>query len=226
MKGRVAGRVIAIDGPSASGKSTVARRVAAALRRSYVDSGALYRAVTVLALEAGLEPADMGGMRDLLAGCSFEPYVAEGAVRFRIGRRSFGDELRSRAVTEAVSPVSALPEVRKKVVGWLREMRRFGDLVVEGRDIGTVVFPDAQPKFYLDASAEERARRRIEDRADRSGRTPAEVAELLSRRDGIDSTRSIAPLRPAPDAVIVDTNSLSADEVAELIVKRAKEVPC
>lgn len=214
-------RVIAIDGPAASGKSTVARRVAAELGWLYADSGSLYRAVTWKALQSGVDPRDSAAVRRMLPGIRFEPCVEAGAVRFRLDGAQFGQELRGAVVNEAVSLIAAMPEVRATVVAWLRSMGEYGDLAMEGRDIGTAVFPDAEFKFYLDASPEERARRRHSEIA--GGPSMGEVDASLKRRDIIDSTRRTAPLRAAADAVIVDTTGMTIEDVVRFVVERVRE---
>lgn len=216
-------RVIAIDGPSASGKSTVARQVAARLGRLYVDSGAVYRGVTWKALRDGVPTDNAERVAALLEGMDIRFFVAEGAVRFRIDGIEPGAELRTAALNEHVSKIAAMPAVRVKVVGWLREMTKLGALVMEGRDIGTAVFPQARFKFYLNASAEERARRRhaeIESGADKASMTA--VKESLKRRDTIDSGRKMDPLRVAEGAEVIDSTAMGIAEVVELIAGRIK----
>lgn len=218
------GDVIAIDGPSASGKSTVSRRVAESMGYTYVDSGAVYRAVTWLALKRGIEDADEDALLALLRDCSFESVVERGRMRFTVEGVALGPELRSEAVNENVSPVSAVPCVRRQVVRWLRAMARFGDLVMEGRDIGTAVFPEAAHKFYLDASAEERARRRHGEVAGRGSEAGMEsVKQSLERRDRIDSSRKADPLRVAEGALVIDTTTLAIDEVVQRILDRVRD---
>jgi CMP/dCMP kinase len=216
-------QVVAVDGPSASGKSTVARRAAQALGWLYVDSGALYRTVTWFALSEGAPTADRATVAGILSRMRMEFYTVEGAVRFRLNGRELRDELRSRGVTENVSPVAAVPEVRAQVNEWLRSLTRFGGLVMEGRDIGTAVFPTAAHKFYLDASPEERARRRFLQKGD--GGAAANVSEVqsaLKRRDTLDSGRAVDPLRTAADAAIVDSTAMSIDDVVAFIVRRVR----
>lgn len=218
MPGKV--RVIAIDGPSASGKSTVARKVAAALGCLYVDSGALYRGITWKVLADGGHTGKAADVLDRLARMPVEFFVADGAVRFRIGTVEPVAEIRSERVNERVSEVAALPDVRAAVTGWLRAMTRFGDLAMEGRDIGTVVFPDADAKYYLDASPEERARRRHAESS--AAGDVGRVMVSLQNRDRKDIARKSAPLKVADDAVVIDTTGLSVDQVVEKIVQNIK----
>lgn len=212
--------VIAIDGPAASGKSTVARRVAVELSRLYVDSGSLYRAVTWKLLEEGGSGDDAAAVRRSLANCCPEFFAELGRVGFRIEDRFLDSELRTEKINRHVSPVAAQPEVRERVVEWLRGLTRFGRLVMEGRDIGTAVFPDARHKFYLDASPEERARRRHREisRSDTSTDDVRKVGLSLKRRDEIDSSREKDPLRIAPDAVVIDSTDLTVDQVVQRVV--------
>ena len=207
--------VIAIDGPGGVGKSTVARGVAAALEASYLNTGAYYRAATIAALDAGADPADAAAVIAAVSAAHFafidEVMLLDGAD---VSERS-----RSPEVTAAVSLVSAIPGVRSLMVGRQREWveEHGGHAVVEGRDIGTVVFPDADLKVFLTASAEARAERRAGDR-EAAGQGVAEIAEALQRRDHIDSTRETSPLVAADDAVTIDTTSYTADEVIALVL--------
>jgi CMP/dCMP kinase len=215
-------RVVAIDGPSASGKSTVARKVAAKLGCLYVDSGAVYRAVTWMALQKGLA-SDIPACKTLVEKLKFECFVKDGAVKFRMDGQELNSELRSDTVNENVSVISAIPEVRTRVVGWLRGMQEFGSLVIEGRDIGTAVFPQAEFKFYLDADPNERARRRSAEIAGSGRKTEVSaVRDSLGRRDKIDSSRKKDPLKIAPEAVVVDTTAMTIEDVADLIVGKTR----
>jgi len=214
--------VIAIDGPSASGKSTVARRVARELGRLYVDSGALYRAVTWKALRDGVDTGNPVALAALVQSLQPEFFVKDGAARFRIDGIEFDSELRTTAIDRHVSPVAAVPEVRVRVVAWLRSMSALGKLVMEGRDIGTAIFPNASWKFYLDASLEERTRRRHAEMAGREQpRSAEEVGDSLKRRDRIDSGRKIDPLKIAPGARVIDSTRMSIDEVVKCVVDRS-----
>lgn len=214
--------VITIDGPAASGKSTVSKKAAKHLEWLYVDSGALYRGITWVALLKDINCADGAAVGQLADTVAVEFEVRDGAVSFNMDGRDPGMEIRSRMVDNNVSLVAAVPSVRKKVVQWLRNMASLGSLVVEGRDIGTVVFPDAFCKFYLDASSEERARRRHKERLEIQEVSIDEIETSLKRRDSIDSTRKSDPLRVADGAFIVDTTSLSLDEVVDIVVDRVK----
>jgi cytidylate kinase len=210
--------VIAIDGPSGSGKSTVARRVASELVLPVLDTGAMYRAITLAVLDAGI-PLDDGPTSAALAR-NAEITVENG--RTTLDGRDVSAEIRGPTVTGAVSTVSAHPEVRAILVDRQRAwVDRHGGGVVEGRDIGTVVFPDATVKVYLVASDDERARRRQRDEA-AAARSVAvdEVKAALDRRDAIDSGRAVSPLRAADDAAVIDTTNLDVDAIVGDIVNR------
>ncbi|MEI8140308.1 MAG: (d)CMP kinase [bacterium] len=219
-------KVIAIDGPSASGKSTVARKVGTRLGYQYVDSGALYRGLAWKAVESGCEPSDSVAVVAAMKRMAFDFFVENGAVRYRIDGYEPREEIRAEKVNETVSFVAAIPEIRAQVTQWLQGMIRFGNLVMEGRDIGTVVFPDAAAKFYLDASPEERARRRhAELNPERVSSNVGQVMVSLTTRDKRDSGRKTAPLKLAEDAQVVDTTGLSIDQVVEEIVQRLTICP-
>ncbi len=208
--------VIAIDGPGGVGKSTVTRRLASVLGVEFLDTGATYRAATVAALEAGAEVSDESAVLEAVTSREIE-YV-DGVIL--LDGKSIVTETRSEAVTQAVSPVSALPSVREHVVQIQRDWvaARGGEAVVEGRDIGTVVFPDAPVKVFLTASAEVRAARRSGD-AEAANLKVSDIVADLNRRDHLDSTRKTSPLRPADDAVEVDTSDLDIEGVVAAILE-------
>lgn len=214
--------VIAIDGPAGAGKSTVARRVAQELGLVFLDTGAMYRALTWKALGQGL---DLGGEAALTAlaqqsRIAFAP-GAEGD-RVLIDDVDVTEAIRTPEVTRHVSEVAKVAGVRQELVAQQQAIGRAGGVVAEGRDIGTVVFPQADLKIFLVASPAERARRRARD-LERAGHTVDLVAleAEIARRDAIDSNRAHSPLKPAEDAVMLDSDALSADEVVAAIVKRA-----
>ena len=215
-------RVIAIDGPSGSGKSTIANALSQLLNFIHVDSGALYRIVTWQALLRGIDCDDAEAVAAFAATLEVEMQVDAGAVRFSVAGVEPGDAIRTAAINAAVSPVSKVATVRTKVTTWLRELRRLGDLVVEGRDIGSVVFPDSPARFYLDAAPEERARRRHLEELQKGIATldqQAVMASLLNR-DRIDSSRSVAPLRVAEGAQVIDNTNMSIAEALDTVVGR------
>lgn len=206
-------RIIALDGPAGSGKSTVARAVAAALGLDYLDTGAMYRSVAFAALRRGIDPADAEPVARLAA--QVDIVVAETVLVDGVDATI---EIRGPEVTRAVSAVAANPEVRKEMVQRQREWvaKRDGG-VVEGRDIGTVVFPAADLKVYLTADPEERARRRSKEVIDLDYN---EVAADIARRDHVDSTREASPLAMPDDAVVIDTTGRTIDDiVAEVLAK-------
>jgi cytidylate kinase len=211
------GCVVAVDGHSGSGKSTVSRRLAEALGAAYLDTGAMYRAVTWAVLQAGVDPADAVGVAAVCARVRVEIGTDPGKQVVRVDGVAVEGPIRGVEVTAAVSAVSAVPAVRAALVARQREIiAAAGRIVVEGRDIGTVVAPDADLKVYLTASVDERARRRSDENRVDVDTTAAD----LRRRDKLDSTRAADPLRRAPDAVELDTTRLGIDEV----VSRLREL--
>ena len=212
--------IVAVDGPAASGKSTVSRRCARELDFYYVDSGALYRGVTWQALKAGVSCQDESAVLELLNRMRIEFFVENASVSFRMNGEQPGEAIRSFDVNDNVSYVAAIPGVRTRVVKGLRDMADVGSLVMEGRDIGTNVFPRADFKFYLDASPEVRTQRRT---GDFNGQvTQKDVAVNLKKRDDIDSNRKVNPLAIASDAERIDTTEMSIDDVVKFIVTRVK----
>ena len=212
--------VIAIDGPAASGKSTLAKRLAERLRFFYFDTGVMYRAATLAAMN------DLGGVEDeaavtnLTASIQIDvqpPTVQDGRVMdVLLNGEDVTWEIRTPKVDQNVSPLSAYQGVRKILTKRQREIGVRGNIVMVGRDIGTVVFPDARYKIYLEASPEERARRRLKEMLQRGeSHDFEEVLQSILRRDRIDSTRIYAPLKPAADAVIIDTDGKTIEEVLE-----------
>ncbi|GAA0924209.1 (d)CMP kinase [Nonomuraea longicatena] len=214
------GLVVAMDGPSGSGKSSVSRGVARALGLRYLDTGAMYRAMTWWMLQQGLDLADPAA---LAARCG-EPAITSGtdpdAPTIHVDGSDVAGPIRSTEVTAAVSAVAAVPEVRARLVAMQREIIGAGDIVVEGRDIGTVVAPDATAKIYLTASAEARAQRRS---AELAGTTVEAQQAAMARRDTLDSTRKTDPLSMADGAVELDTTSLTLDEVIDAVLGVVKE---
>ena len=210
-------RVIAIDGPAGSGKSTVARKVAAALGLPALDTGAMYRALTWAVLDEGIDPADAAAVAALA-----EQLELDVGPPVLVGGRDVNDAIRTADVSAAVSVVAAVPEARVVLVRAQREwIADHGGGVVEGRDIGTVVAPDALLKIYLVASEEERARRRQEQdgAAEASGDLGATQA-AIRRRDALDSGRPASPLAAADDAVVLDTTDRSVEGVVEEVLRR------
>jgi cytidylate kinase len=216
--------VIALDGPSGTGKSTVARTLALRLGSRYLDTGAMYRAVTWAVLTAGIAPGEEAAVVRLVDGLELEIGTDPHRTRVVADGVRVERQIRSAEVTAAVSAVSAVPAVRERLVSAQRRLIAVArGIVVEGRDIGTVVAPDARLKAYLTASAEARATRRARQDGQVSAADIARTAEALDRRDGFDSSRPASPLRPAADAVLIDTTLLSRDEVVDRLVALAEQ---
>jgi cytidylate kinase len=209
--------IVAIDGPAGSGKSTVARSLARRLGFTYLDSGALYRTITLLALEAGADLDDGPALGRIGEEASIELRERDDDnVQVLVDGRDVSLEIREPRVTGASSTVAAHPEVRTALLRKQRELIAGGNYVVEGRDIGTVVAPDAPVKVFLTADPDERARRRADELSRRGIESEAdEVRAAIEQRDRLDSTRSAAPLRTADDAVVIDTTGLTVAEVVE-----------
>ena len=217
-------RVIALDGPSGSGKSTVARAVARELGWRYVDTGATYRAGTLAALRAGVDLADVDADATAVTAARIELSVDPDKPGITLDGDDVTTEIRGPEVTSAVSAVSAVPQVRQHMVALQRSLIGAG-AVVEGRDIGTAVAPDAPVKVFLDASPEVRAGRRAGD-ADSGVRATGDVvgavAADLARRDRLDSSRAVSPLQPAPDALHLDSSALTAEQVVAQVLELAR----
>jgi cytidylate kinase len=207
--------IIAIDGPSGAGKGTVAREVARRLGYTHVDTGAMYRSVAWLARERGVNLADARAVAALAAAAVFD--LRDHVV---IDGCDVTEAIRTPAIDEAAAIVARHPDVRAELVARQRQYGRSGALVMEGRDIGSVVFPAADVKVYLDASSEERARRRSQDAAHAASRAAgvADVAHALDARDRSDRTRAVSPLTRADDALYIDTTPLSIAEVVERVL--------
>jgi cytidylate kinase len=219
------GWVIAIDGPAGAGKTTVGRGVALALHALDFDTGVLYRVVTFRALEEGVGPGDDTALAAIARALTLES-TPDGAGGRRLIVAGVNDPLalRSPEVDRNLSEVSAHAAVRAALVDKQREIARLGRVVLIGRDIGTVIAPDADLKIYLEASPQERARRRFEELRQRGVDAAYEqVLADIERRDQLDSGRAVSPLRPAEDAVIIDTDGVPAEEVVQRIVDVARE---
>jgi cytidylate kinase len=207
--------VIAIDGPAGTGKSTVAKGLASALQARYLDTGAMYRIVTLSVLRAGIALDNTAAIAAAVDKVDLAVGNDPAEDRSYLAGEDVSAEIRGEAVTKAVSAVSAVPEVRARLVALQRELASApGNVVVEGRDIGSVVLPDADVKIFLTASAEVRARRRNDQNV--AGGLPDDYEAVLAdvkRRDHLDSTRAVSPLRAADDAVVVDTSDMNQSEV-------------
>lgn len=210
---------IAIDGPGGAGKSTIARRVAAELGFVYVDTGAIYRAVACAALSRGIDPSDEAAVSALLPSLQLElRWTEDGVQHVWLNGADISSELRTPAVSTAASRVSALPVVRQFLLEQQRVVARTHDVIMDGRDIGTVVLPDAGLKIFLSASAECRAQRRYRQLLEKGIREPyADVLRELEQRDYDDTHRAVAPLKAATDAVHIDTSDLTLDESIDAV---------
>jgi cytidylate kinase len=211
--------IIAIDGPSGSGKSTLGQLLARALNLLYIDTGSMYRAVAVAVLEAGLDPKDHSAVTKLAEGLDIDLAGDPESLTVLLGGRDITELTRSESVTEMSSRVSAISGVRRAMVERQRAIGRRG-AVLNGRDIGTVVFPDATFKFFLTADAAERAQRRFqEDSLKKTGVSFEETLADMQERDSRDSTRADSPLRIADDAVVIDSSGLSIEQVLERMLE-------
>jgi cytidylate kinase len=208
--------VVAIDGPAGAGKSTLAKRVADKLGFVYINSGAMYRAVALWALRLGVAMNDMHRLEQLAKEASIE--LPPGEDRVLLNGEDISDAIRDLPVSQAASQVSAIAAVRRALLQLQRDMAKKNSVVMEGRDIGSVVFPDAQVKIFLDADPIERAKRRALELHGHEEEVESIAAEL-EQRDQRDRTRREAPLVQAPDAQLVDTTGLSLDEVEEIVLR-------
>ena len=216
---------IAIDGPSGAGKSTAAKGAAKELGFIYVDTGAMYRAVGVAALQRNIAPDDAAAVAAMLPEIEISLRFEEGEQRVYLNGEDVSKTIRLPEASMAASNVSAVPAVRAFLFDLQKSLAAKNNCIMDGRDIGTVVLPDAQRKIFLTASAEERANRRYKELIERG--TPVEYDTLLAeikQRDYNDSHRAIAPLKPAPDAVILDSSDLNLAQVIEKITAMAKEI--
>ncbi len=217
--------VLAVDGPSGTGKSSVSRRVAHRLDAGYLDTGAMYRVATLHVLRSGVDPADAAAVAEAVRGLPMGVGADPLAEQVLLDGEDVSAEIRGDDVTGAVSSVSAIPAVRTALVEVQRRLAGSRPrMVVEGRDIGTVVLPDADVKVFLTATPEARARRRNRQNVAAGG--PDEYAAVLAsvqRRDHLDSTRAVSPLRPAGDARVVDTSDMPFDEVVQLLTGLAQD---
>lgn len=218
-------RIIAIDGPSGSGKSSVSRLVGQRLGFLHVDSGALYRIMTWQCLEHGVDTSNPEAVAAFAAKVEVTFEARDGRVVYLVGGEEPGNRIRTPAINAHASPVATVKAVRDRVTAWLRGMVSFGDLIVEGRDITTAVFPDTPARFYLTASAEARAeRRRLEEvRKGIANASAEEVKASLLARDKIDSTRQYAPLRKADGVIEIDSTELTLEQVVETVLAALPE---
>lgn len=217
--------IIAIDGPAGSGKSTTARLVAQRLGYAYIDTGAMYRALTLKVIESGVDPNDEKGIVKLAENTRIEILYKNGDFKVFLDGEDVTEKIRTPQVTSFVSLVSAHPRVREKMVEKQRELGKNGGVVMDGRDIGTVVFPKADLKIFMKADVKERAKRRQKEMENQG--LHIELDELIKdieERDKLDSTREVAPLKKAEDAIEIDTTNLTIEEQVELVLNKAYEL--
>jgi CMP/dCMP kinase len=215
---------IAIDGPAGAGKSTVARALARRLGLRYVDSGSTYRAAALKVIESGVSPTDTAAVIRVIDSANIDFAPSNGEWRVLLDRRDVTGLIRTPEVTLAAAQVSRVPEVRSKLVALQRSLMNAPGVVMEGRDIGTVVFPDAPLKIFLEADPQERARRRLgQEGGEGRSATLTETAQEIRERDQLDAERKISPLVAASDAVSIDSTHLSAENVVERILDLARE---
>lgn len=220
----MANDIITIDGPSGSGKSTISRLVAARLGFTYLDTGAMYRAVGFKAGKLGIDLSDGASLAGMLENIDLVLAPGDGDTRVILDQEDISLAIRTAEMGLVASKVSAQPVVRAKLTEMQRRMGQQGRVVVEGRDTGTVVFPAARHKFFLDAKPEERARRRcLQLREKGLQADEQEILAQIIKRDQDDSGRSLAPLRPAADAVIVDTSHMNIDEVVSFMLEKVEK---
>ena len=220
--------VIAIDGEAGTGKSTLAKSIAKKYKIVYMDTGAMYRSVTLAMLKRNIKVDEIDKISNLLEQIKIEFKKIENDQKVFLNGKDVSLEIRTKQVNENVSPVSAIGIVRTKMADLQREMAKTIDVIMEGRDIGTNVFPNADVKIYLDATPEERAKRRYLQNKENGIEIPfEEILENVKQRDYIDSTREIAPLKKAEDAIYIDSSNMSIDEVVneikQIIIKKRTE---
>ncbi len=216
--------IITLDGPAGSGKSTVARELARALGYAYLDTGAMYRAVTLAVLRKKIDCTKASRVMETLPDLTIDIRYDGGIQKTLLNGEDVSEAIRTPDVSRNVSAIAAIPEVRQHLVAQQQRMGRDGGYVVDGRDAGTVIFPNAAMKFFLTASVKERARRRqLELAAQQTSLTLEQMIDEIERRDRLDSSRDVSPLRKAPDAIEIDNTSLTVNDQVEWIVERFRE---
>ena len=215
--------LITIDGPAGAGKTTVSRALAGRLGYRYVDTGALYRGVALAAQTRGVNPENDDDLKRLCSDLDLTFVRKKECSVLFLGGKDISDRIRTPEITMLASAVSARPVVREFLLDLQKDLGRKKAAVFEGRDMGTVVFPDADVKFFLNASTRTRAQRRYEEQKSKNSQTLDEVEQDILQRDRNDSTRDVAPLKPAVDAIIIDSTELNADEVVALMVSHIRK---
>jgi cytidylate kinase len=216
--------LITIDGPAGAGKTTVSRLIAAELSYRYIDTGALYRCIALAAKEAGVETDDDHGLANLCTTLDLQVHVEGHETHLVMNGKDISQQIRTPEITMMASAVSARPVVRKYLLKLQQELGASKSAVFEGRDMGTVVFPQADIKFYLDADVETRAFRRYKELSNQSSQTLEQVESDMRRRDANDSQRELAPLKPADDAIRIDATHLSIDQVVATLLSHIQGV--
>lgn len=215
--------LITIDGPAGAGKTTVSRALADRLGYRYIDTGALYRGMALAVQSRGIDPQNDDDLKRLCSDLNLTFVRNDEGLSLYLNGENISDRIRTAEITMLASAVSARPVVREFLLDVQKNLGRQKAAVFEGRDMGTVVFPDADVKFFLDASTHTRALRRFEEQKLQSSQTLDEVERDIQRRDRNDSTREVAPLKPAPDAIIIDSTELTAEAVVDLMVSHLEE---
>jgi len=214
------GYIITIDGPSGAGKSTVSRKLAEKMGYLYLDTGAMYRACALKAFKLGLDPSREEDAQKVVSDLKLELVPRGNQIRLFLDGEDITEKIRTEEVGMGASKISQHRVVREKLWELQRKLGEQGGVVAEGRDMGTVVFPDADYKFFLTASLEERARRRYQELLQRGEKVELEqIKKEVEKRDAQDSQRDLAPLKPAPEAIQIDTTHLNVDQVVDLILK-------
>ena len=217
---------VAIDGPASAGKSTVAKIIANKLSFVYIDTGAMYRACTVIARDHDLDYGDEAGILNAIDKDGIELKSEDGEQKVYVAGKDFSKEIRTPEISANVSQVSALPKIREKMVSLQRQMAGKTNVIMDGRDIGTTVLPNAEVKIFLVAPARSRAERRLLDfkqRGIKTNQTVDEIEQDIAQRDYKDSHRKVSPLKKADDAIEIDTTNMSIDQVVDAILAKIKE---